>query len=219
MPICEADPWRMQYFEHVACPADVLISTEDADCLGLVSALALGLRQGRGRAVARGSRPRRTASSRRAFPVFSKPITNLKGMGVGSRVLRSTPPTTSTHYAPGHMWMTLLDRPPRLLRRRGARRAAGVVAPRDRRAGRGGHVRLLDGARRARHARSSSAAARGSRSISPAIPACSISKPSAGASSRCICASPTSGPTSTARAGSRRWCGSIEHQRWDYPDD
>ena len=31
MPICEADPWRMQYFEHVACPADVLISTEDAD--------------------------------------------------------------------------------------------------------------------------------------------------------------------------------------------
>ena len=32
MPICEVDPWRMQYFEHVACPADVLISTEDADC-------------------------------------------------------------------------------------------------------------------------------------------------------------------------------------------
>ena len=31
MPICEADTWRMQYFEHVPCPADVLISTEDAD--------------------------------------------------------------------------------------------------------------------------------------------------------------------------------------------
>ena len=31
MPICETDPWRMQYFEHVACPADVLISTEDSD--------------------------------------------------------------------------------------------------------------------------------------------------------------------------------------------
>ena len=31
MPICEIDPWRMQYFERVACPADVLISTEDSD--------------------------------------------------------------------------------------------------------------------------------------------------------------------------------------------
>ena len=31
MPICEIDPWRMQYFAHVACPADVLISTEDSD--------------------------------------------------------------------------------------------------------------------------------------------------------------------------------------------
>ena len=26
MPIVERDPWRMQYFAHVACPADVLIS-------------------------------------------------------------------------------------------------------------------------------------------------------------------------------------------------
>jgi len=42
------------------------------------------------------------------YPVFSKPITNLKGMGVGSRVLRSAEDYTK-HYAPGHMWMTLLD--------------------------------------------------------------------------------------------------------------
>ena len=27
MPIGEIDPWRMQYFAHVACPAEVLIST------------------------------------------------------------------------------------------------------------------------------------------------------------------------------------------------
>ena len=31
MPICEVDPWRFQYFENVACPPDVNISTEDFD--------------------------------------------------------------------------------------------------------------------------------------------------------------------------------------------
>jgi len=31
MPICEADPWRLQYFERVPCPPDVRIPTEDAD--------------------------------------------------------------------------------------------------------------------------------------------------------------------------------------------
>ena len=31
MPISEADPWRMQYFEGVPCPEDVLIPTEDGD--------------------------------------------------------------------------------------------------------------------------------------------------------------------------------------------
>jgi hypothetical protein len=42
------------------------------------------------------------------FPVFSKPIVNLKGMGVGSRVLKSQA-DYEAHYAPGHFWMTLLD--------------------------------------------------------------------------------------------------------------
>jgi len=41
------------------------------------------------------------------FPVFSKPITNLKGMGVGSRVL-NTADDYERHYAPGHFWMPLL---------------------------------------------------------------------------------------------------------------
>ena len=31
MPICEADPWRLQYFEHVLCAPDERIPTEDAD--------------------------------------------------------------------------------------------------------------------------------------------------------------------------------------------
>ena len=31
MPICEADPWRLQYFEHAVCPRDINIPTEDCD--------------------------------------------------------------------------------------------------------------------------------------------------------------------------------------------
>ena len=31
MPICEADPWRLQYFERANCPLDVNIPTEDSD--------------------------------------------------------------------------------------------------------------------------------------------------------------------------------------------
>ena len=107
MPICELDPWRMQYFEHVACPADVLISTEDSDSWNwyprdrwVYDKVAVALSQGLA-AAPHGVEPP-------GFPVFSKPITNLKGMGVGSRVLRSAADYV-THYAPGHMWMTLLE--------------------------------------------------------------------------------------------------------------
>ena len=107
MPICEVDPWRFQYFENVACPADVLISTEDADSWlwyprhrWVYDKIAVALSQGL-TAAPHGVEPP-------DFPVFSKPITNLKGMGVGSRVLRSRA-DYQTHYAPGHMWMTLLD--------------------------------------------------------------------------------------------------------------
>ena len=72
MPICEADPWRMQFFEHVACPADVLISTEDADSWvwyprwrWIYDKVAV--------ALAQGLRPRRTASSRKAFRSLPNP--------------------------------------------------------------------------------------------------------------------------------------------------
>jgi hypothetical protein len=107
MPICEVDPWRMQYFAHVACPADVLISTEDADSWTwyprhrwVYDKVAVALSQGLA-AAPHGVEPP-------SFPVFSKPITNLKGMGVGSRVLRDAA-DYAAHYAPGHMWMTLLE--------------------------------------------------------------------------------------------------------------
>ena len=32
MPVLERDPWRLQYFEGVACPVDVFVPTDDPDC-------------------------------------------------------------------------------------------------------------------------------------------------------------------------------------------
>ncbi len=107
MPICEIDPWRAQYFEKVDCPADVFIPTEDSDAWlwnpehrWVYDKLAVAIRQGF-EAAPHGVAPK-------AFPVFSKPIYNLKGMGVGSRALRS-PADYEAAYRPGHMWMPLLQ--------------------------------------------------------------------------------------------------------------
>ncbi len=105
MPICEADPWRLQYFSHVTTAAR--IPTEDSDAWQwypqqrwIYNKLEVALSQSL-EAGPHGTPPPR-------FPVFSKPIVNLKGMGVGSRVLTS-PADYDTHYAPGHFWMTLLE--------------------------------------------------------------------------------------------------------------
>ena len=85
MPICEVDPWRFQYFDHVKTAAN--IPTEDSDAWQWYPAhrwvydkLAVALSQNL-EVGPHGVTPPR-------FPVFSKPITNLKGMGVGSRVLQ-----------------------------------------------------------------------------------------------------------------------------------
>lgn len=107
MPVHEPDPWRQQYFSDVSTSAD--ITTEDADAWlwypahrWVYDKLKVALSQGLD-AGPHGIKPPR-------FPVFSKPITNLKGMGVGSRVLRSQA-DYERHYAPGHFWMTLFDGP------------------------------------------------------------------------------------------------------------
>ncbi len=105
MPIHEADPWRLQYFSQVETAAN--ITTEDTDAWQWYPAhrwvydkLAVALSQGLD-AGPHGTPPPR-------FPVFSKPIINLKGMGAGSRVLHSQADYEG-HYAPGHFWMTLLE--------------------------------------------------------------------------------------------------------------
>jgi len=107
MPICEADPWRLQYFERADCPPDVFIPTEDSDAWlwhpahrWVYDKIAIAQSQGLD-AAPHGVPPPR-------FPVFSKPIVNLKGMGIGSRIL-----TSATEYeanlTAGHMWMPLLE--------------------------------------------------------------------------------------------------------------
>ncbi len=107
MPILERDPWRMQYFERVSCPDEVKIPTDDFDAYELFPAhrwvynkLRICETQGI-RHAPHGIEPP-------AFPVFSKPVYNMKGMGVGSRVIESTE-QYEHDYAPGHMWMEMLN--------------------------------------------------------------------------------------------------------------
>ena len=106
MPFCEADPWRLQYFEGIECPPGVRIPTEDPDAYEWNPAYRriynkLFVAESQGLACApHGVTPPE-------FPVFSKPIFNLRGMGLGSLVL-----TDLAHYrqhlTAGHFWMTLL---------------------------------------------------------------------------------------------------------------
>ncbi len=107
MSIVERDPWRMQYFEDVSCPDDVFIPTEDQDCYRLFpehrwiyNKLLVAEKQGLDCAP-HGIEPQ-------GYPVFSKPIYNLRGMGMETRVFGS-----ADEYLvgrdPGHMWCTLLD--------------------------------------------------------------------------------------------------------------
>ncbi len=109
MPIHECDPWREQYFENIPCPDDVIIPTDDPDCWQLYPAhrwiydkLAVALSQGLD-AAPHGVMPTH-------FPVFSKPTTNLRGMGLGSRPIVSAADYRTAQTA-GHFWSTLLTGP------------------------------------------------------------------------------------------------------------
>ena len=106
MTICAIDPWLVQYFADVLGTAEARIPIEDSDAWTwnprhrwVYDRIAVALSQGLA-AGPHGTRPPR-------FPVFSKPIVNLWGMGVGTRVLASRD-DYDRHYTAGHMWMTLL---------------------------------------------------------------------------------------------------------------
>jgi len=106
MPIVERDPWRMQYFEGAQCPDSVFVPTEDGDAYELYpqhrwlyNKLLIAECQDMDCGL-HGMTPRH-------FPVFSKPVYNMRGMGAGSRIFR-TRRDYKLNQKPGHMWMELL---------------------------------------------------------------------------------------------------------------
>jgi len=109
MPIIEADPWRAQYFEGVACPPEVQIPTDDVTAFKLNPRHRwvydkLQVVQSQGLLCATHD------VSPFAYPVFSKPATNLRGMGQGSRVLRNRH-EFAKHRNGADFWMEVLTGP------------------------------------------------------------------------------------------------------------
>jgi len=107
MPIVEKDPWRLQYFKDVSCPAEVVIPTDDMLAYQLypdhnwtynklLICKTQGLEHG----------PHGLVPVK--FPIFSKPIYNLRGMGTGSRIINN-PDELESHYLPGHFWMPFFE--------------------------------------------------------------------------------------------------------------
>ena len=106
MPIVESDPWRIQYFAAVSCSDNVVIPTDDQLAYQLFpqhrwiyNKLLICETQGLENAP-HDIMPRQ-------FPVFSKPIYNMRGMGSGSKIIES-PEQFRAAVQPGHMWMPLL---------------------------------------------------------------------------------------------------------------
>ena len=107
MPIIERDPWRVQYFENVDCPEDVVIPTDDEHAYELypehrwIYNKLLVCDTQNVDAAPHGVPPH-------SFPVFSKPIYNMQGMGVGGRVIGDSD-TLSANLSAGHMWMEMME--------------------------------------------------------------------------------------------------------------
>lgn len=106
MPIVENDLWRMQYFEGIACPDDVIIPTDDQLAYQLYprhrwvyNKLLICETQGIAHAPHNIPPP--------SFPVYSKPIYNLRGMGTGGLTIGSMEEYERAQ-TPGNMWMTHL---------------------------------------------------------------------------------------------------------------
>ncbi len=106
MPIREPDHWRFQFFDRVPCPDNVAIPTKDPDAWTLFPAhrwiydkLAVALSQGLD-AAPHGVLPP-------FYPVFSKPMVNLRSMGAGSQAIASEAEYLQAQTA-GHFWCTLL---------------------------------------------------------------------------------------------------------------
>jgi len=104
LPFLGVDSWRWQYFEGEPCPDDVVVPIDDATAWGLYpkhrwvyNKLLIAETQD----LPNG--PHGTPPPE--FPVFSKPIYNMRGMGTGGRLVVS-PEDYEAAVQPGHMWMT-----------------------------------------------------------------------------------------------------------------
>ncbi|MBL8790439.1 MAG: hypothetical protein JNM45_08065 [Rhizobiales bacterium] len=109
MPFHVRDPWRKQYFEGVPCPPDVHIPIDDIDCWEWYPDYRYvydKLHVARSQGVASGL----AQDMPQAFPVFAKPRVNLKGMGLGSRIVHDAKAFAEA-MAPGMMWMELFTGP------------------------------------------------------------------------------------------------------------
>ena len=109
MPFLGVDSWRWQYFEGQPCPDGLVVPIDDAtawelhrDHRAIYNKLTICETQG----LPNG--PHGTMPPR--FPIFSKPIYNMRGMGTGSRVIASEAEYEAS-LQPGHMWMKLLQGP------------------------------------------------------------------------------------------------------------
>jgi len=109
MPFLGVAPWRWQYFAQQPCPKEVVVPVDDPPTWDLYpgrrwihNKLAICETQG----LPHG--PHGTAPPR--FPVFSKPIYNLRGMGAGGRIVESQEAYRSS-LTPGYFWMPLLTGP------------------------------------------------------------------------------------------------------------
>ena len=106
MPFLGVAPWRRQYFSQQPCPDDVVVPVDDPPTWDLYpehrwiyNKLAICETQDLPHGP-HGTEPPE-------FPVFSKPIYNLRGMGADGRVIGSAEEYDAS-LTPGHFWMPLL---------------------------------------------------------------------------------------------------------------
>jgi hypothetical protein len=108
-PFRGVDPWREQYFEHEPVPEGVIIPIDDATGWELYprhrwvyNKLLICESQG----LPHG--PHGTMPPQ--YPVYSKPIYNMRGMGTGGQIIHDEAEYDAA-LKPGHMWMAYLAGP------------------------------------------------------------------------------------------------------------
>jgi hypothetical protein len=109
MPFLGVAPWRWQYFAHQPCLDEVVVPVDDPPTWDLYperrwihNKLAICETQGLPHGPYGTTPPQ--------FPVFSKPIYNLRGMGAGGHIVGSLEEYRSS-LTPGYFWMPLLAGP------------------------------------------------------------------------------------------------------------